>query len=292
MKKVFFLVIAGLFILNLITHAEQKMATVTTILPMAYLIEQIGGELVDVTVMIPPGANPHTYEPTPAQMNALSNADLFMKVGSGIEFEILWMNKLAALNKKMSICDASRGIRLTHMGEHRPGDEERGQHKHENKDPHIWLSPNNAIVMAGNIRDALIKIDPENKDYYEQNSSRLVVELDALKEEIRSKFKNLKNRTFLIFHPAWGYFAADFNLIQLSAEYSGKEPTPKRLNDLIKKAKRENIKAIFASPQFSKKSAEIIANEINGKVLMIDLLSKDYINNLRTAADAFVESMQ
>ena len=272
----------GLFFLNPIARAENKVNVVTTIMPAAFFIEKIGREKTDVTVMIPPGGNPHTYEPTPSQIKVLSRADLYVKMGSGIEFELLWMDKLTALNRKMRICDAAEGVTLKRMKEHEHEDgKEEGHRNNELKDPHIWLSPNNAIIMAGNIRDALIKIDRENKDFYEQNTLYLISDLEALIKEVRSRLKYLKNRKFLVLHPAWGYFAEDFGLLQVPVEYSGKEPTPKRLNNLIRTARKENINVIFVSPQYSRKSAEIIAGEIKGELLVIDPLSKDYLNNLR-----------
>jgi zinc transport system substrate-binding protein len=320
-------------------YAQEKLNVVVSILPQAYFAEQIGKDQVDVSVMIPPGGNPHTYEPTPSQLTKLSRADLYIKVGSGVEFENQWMDKLIALNKKMEICDSSRGVKLIAMAEqddHEEADdhqqehahhadhqdeeehkekhghyddheEEQGHHEeyakhdahghehlhhHGGKDPHIWLSPNNAIIMATNMKEALIKIDPANKEYYQQNTNELITELDDLKKEIDAQLNSLPYRTFLIFHPAWGYFAADFNLIQVAVEYCGKEPTPKQMAKLIKAAKDVNAKVIYASPQFSQSSADAIASEIKGRVVLIDPLGKDYVNNLRKAAQALLESYQ
>jgi zinc transport system substrate-binding protein len=273
------------------THAAEKINVATTIMPLKYFIEEIGGDKVFVTVMVTPGANPHTYEPTPNQMRLLSNVDLYVKAGSGIEFELAWMDKIKRLNKKMIICDSSKGIRLIPMGEHActKGHGE-DAHYHGQGDPHIWLSPNNAILMAANIRNALIELDPEGKKFYTKNFSNLAIRLDSLKQEINDKLRVMGNRKFLVFHPSWGYFADDFGLIQIAAECSGKEPTPRQLKRLIQQAQGENIKVVFASPQFSRKSAQVIANEIGGRVVIIDPLSGDYINNLRETAEAFYQA--
>ncbi len=269
-------------------HAEDEIRIITTIMPLQYFIKAIGGDRVSVAVLIPAGANPHSYEPVPSQMRALSNADLYVKVGSGIEFELAWMDKIINLNRKMAICDASKGIRIIPMAEHSCADMPgREAHYHGQGDPHIWLSPNNAILMAANIRDALVSLDPERKDFYTENLSLFIIQIDELKYEIQGKLDNIENRKFLVFHPAWGYFAADFNLIQISAECSGKEPTPRQLKRLIQQARGEKIQVVFASPQFSQKNAQVIAYEIGGTVVAIDPLSGDYINNLRETAKAF-----
>jgi zinc transport system substrate-binding protein len=269
------------------THAREKLNVATTIMPLQYFIEAIGGNRVSVMVMISPGANPHTYEPVPSQMRVLSNAGLYVKSGSGIEFELAWMDKIKGLNKNMAVCDASKGISLIPMQEHACNSGHGAEtHLHGQGDPHIWLSPDNAILIAANIRDALIKLDPEGREFYNKNFSAVVIELDKLKREIRYRLDKIENRKFMVFHPAWGYFAADFGLVQITAECSGKEPTPRQLKELINLARDKKIKVVFASPQFSQRSAQVIAREIGGRVVVIDPLSGDYIENLRKTAEA------
>jgi len=282
-----------LLVMQSYTYAKNKIRIVTTISPIAFFIESIGHEKVEVTTLIPPGGNPHTYEPTPRQMNILSKADLYVKTGSGIEFELLWMSRLKAMNKGMYICDSSKGIHLIDISDHKyEGEKDNDHHQNGAKDPHIWLSPDNAVKISQNILQAIIDIDPSNSGYYENNKSKLVNNLLSLKKNINDKLKNIKIRQFFIFHPSWGYFARDFNLLQIPVEHSGKEPTPARLAKLIKKSRDENIKVIFTSPQFSRKSADVIAKEIDGKVIFIDPMSKAYINNLERTANVFLESMR
>ena len=272
--------------------AGYNLNVVVSILPQAYFVEQIGKGKVDVSVMIPPGGNPHTYEPTPSQLTKLSQADIYVKVGSDVEFELAWMDKLISFNKNMLVCNSSKGIKFISMAEHHHEDEDEHHnaegdrhHHHGGADPHVWLSPNNAIVMLSNIRDVLIERDPGNEKFYRDNAASLVLELSDLKEEIARELAGLKNRNFLVFHPSWGYFAADFNLNQIAVEQGGKDPTPKQLAHLIEEAKEHGAKVILVSPQFSQKSARTIADEITGQVESIDPLSKDYINNLRKFAD-------
>jgi len=271
---------------------EQKIGVVTSIEPMAYFIERIGGDKAAIQVMVPPGGNPHTYEPLPSQLVDLSKAGLYVEVGSGIEFELQWMDKLAALNKKMSVLNASEGIELIDMEEHHHDDAHEEGHREEVKDPHVWLSPANAVIMAKNVSDAFIKIDPSNKDFYSKNAEELVKELNSLKDDIDKELKPLKERAFLVCHPSWGYFARDFGLMQIVAKYSSKDLTPREIMDIVKEANDRNIKVVFASPQFSKKDAETIAKEIKGTVVIVDPLSRDYINNLKKAAKAFLEGMK
>ena len=291
--------ILGLFIMTMTlfltiqSYAGETIKTIVSILPQEYLVERIGQDKVRVTTMIPPGGNPHTYEPTPSQLKDLSEADIYFEVGSGVAFETQWMKKITALNKTMDVVNVSEGIKLIAMTEHgHEGEGDDGHHHHGGKDPHVWLSPKNAILMATHIRDALINADPANTDYYQENATELILDLSDLADKIEDKLSGLTNRTFLIFHPAWGYFAADFNLTQVAVEYSGKEPTPKQMARLIKEAKAMKAKVIFASPQFSQRSADTIAHEIKGRVVLIDPLAKDYVDNLLKAAQALSESYQ
>jgi len=295
-QKILLLMAIVLVVAGRTAQADEKVNVVVSILPQAYFTEQIGRDKVNVAVMIPPSGNPHTYEPTPSQLANLSQADIYFEVGSGVEFENQWMKKISSLNKDMDVVNTSEGIRLISMAEHNHegGDEDGPDHHHHHggKDPHVWLSPRNAVIMATHIRDALVKADPVNADYYKENATDLILDLSDLSEKIEQKLSGLSNRTFLIFHPAWGYFAQDFHLTQIAAEYCGKEPTPQQLGKLIKQAKEMNANVIFASPQFSQKSADTIAREIKGRVVLIDPLAKDYANNLLKAAQSLSESHQ
>ena len=280
---------------------QEQILVAVSILPQIEFVEKVGGDKVKVMVMVPPGASPHTYEPTPNQMIDLSNAKIYAKVGSGVEFELGWMDKIADLNKNMLVVDCSDGIKLMDIAEEEKkahkkaheaeeaGEENKKHEEHEesSKDPHIWLSPKNAKIMAENIYKGLIKVDPANKEYYWKNMEIYIAELDEIDRKISEKLKNLSNRKILVFHPAWGYFCKDYNLTQVAIEKSGKEPTPEGIRNLITQAKENNISIIFASPEFSTRSAEAIANEINGKVVLISPLERNYTANLYKVADMF-----
>lgn len=287
----FTVLIASLFIFPPVSGAGDPLKVTVTILPLAEFVEKVGGEHVEVNVMVPRGADPHTYEPTPSQMRGLSDSDLYVKLGSGIEFELVWMDKLIALNPGMVLCDASKGIGLMGMDQGCGHAHHSGGSHHTGKDPHIWLSPLNAIVMVANIRDALIDIDPGNKELYRENAGRYIVELNSLNSYIKQRFEGAKGHAFMVFHSAWGYYAADHGLRELTAGHYSKDPTPRQLAALVREARRNGIKVVFASPQFSKRTVETIAREINGKVDVIDPLAKDYIDNIKRVTDILAEGL-
>jgi len=251
---------------------SKQIGVVVSILPQAEFVERIGGDNVQVTVMVPPGASPHTYEPIPSQLKKVSKAKMYTKVGSGVEFESVgMMDKIISVNKEMLVIDCSKGIGLI-----------------EN-DPHIWLSPKNAKIMVENIYLGLTQIDPANQEYYARNKEKYLQELDKSCNEIAQALSGKKNRKIMVYHPAWAYFARDYRLEQIPIEKEGKEPTPQGIASLIRQAKENNITVIFASPQFSIKTAEVIAKEINGKVVLISPLEKNYLENMRKVAEAFAE---
>ena len=270
-------------------HQIEKgpLRVVASIAPLSYFAERIGGRHVVVSVMVPPGGNPHSYEPTPQQMVRLGEATLFIKAGSGIEFELDWMHRFMSLNRSLKICNASEGIRL------RPMAHDAGEHEqHGRFDPHYWLSPANGRVMVRNIERTLVAADPEHKAEYTANGAKLEAELKVLEQEIRGKLSELKSKRFIVFHPAWGYYADAFGLEQIAIEVEGKTITPRQMQRVIEKAKANRISIVFVSPQFSTAQAEAIAMEIGGKTCSIDPLASDYQNNLRRITAAFYESMR
>ena len=275
------------------TEATEEIRVVVSILPQAEFAESVGGDKVVVTVMVPPGYEPHTYTPTPSQLAALKQADMYAKVGSGVEFELAWMDNIIEANKNMLVVDCSKGIELAEMVEHHhEGEEQEAEHHHHGKDPHIWLSPKNAKIMVENICDGLIQIDPENKEYYTQNTDKYLAKLDKLDEDIKSSLAGITNRSFIVFHPAWGYFARDYDLEQIPVQIEGKNPSTKDVANLIQEAKEHNIKVVFASPQFDVKSARTLANAIDGRVAFINPLARDYINNMHMVLGELSQGME
>jgi zinc transport system substrate-binding protein len=259
-----------------------KITVAVSILPQAGFVEAIGGDKVAVVVMVPPGASPHTYEVSADQMTRLSKAKMYAKVGSPVEFELAWMDKLIALNKTMLVVDCSKGINLIKSQDtDAPG-----------LDPHIWLSIKNAKIMVQNICDGLVQVDAANKAFYEKNCADYLQELTALDASFTADLSGVTNRSFIVFHPAFGYFAKDYDLTQIGVEQEGKEPDVEYIVRLIEEARADNIKVIFVSPQYSTRSAQTIAKAIGGEVVVIDSLAKEFISNMRNIESAMKKAMQ
>jgi zinc transport system substrate-binding protein len=195
---------------------------------------------------------------------------LYVEVGSGLNFELTWMDKIKLIYKDMLICNSSIGITLV------------------DKDPHIWLSPRNAKTMVENISEALIKIDPLSQKYFKKNSIEYINKLDILDQEIKARLEGVKNRRFISYHPSWGYFAKEYNLIQIAIEDEGKEPSAASLAHIIDQTRAFNISIILVSPQFNIKSAEVVAKEVGAQIIIVDPLSMDYINNLRKLVEEII----
>lgn len=257
-----------------------QIGVVVTVGPQEEFVKRVGGERVNVTVMVPPGADPHTYEPLPNQMKQVQNAQIYFQVGSDVEFELAWMDKLTSINPQMKLVNTSTGIQLI------PNTAE----SEEGSDPHVWVSPRNAKVMVENIYQSLVQADPNNKDYYTKNRDEYLKELDELDKNITQRLSGKNNTKIMVYHPAWAYLCKDYNLQQISIEQDGKEPTPQAIASLVDTARRENIKVIFVSPEFSTSNAQVIASEIAGKVVVVDPLSNDYLKNMQKVAEAFAST--
>jgi len=268
---------------SLPTEAEETVVAVT-LLPQAGFVEAVGGERVEVMVMVPPGASPHTYEVTPYQMVQLSQAKMYARVGSPVEFELAWMDRLISVNDEMLVVDCSKGVQFIDAEEGVPHEGE--DDVHSGVDPHIWLSVRNAKIMVENICEGLVQVDPANAEYYTANCLSYVRALTQLDDDLTESMKVLENRTFVVFHPSFGYFARDYNLIQLAVEQGGSEPDAQYIVRLIAEARARDIRIVFVAPQISSRSAEVIAREIGGEVVIIDPLARNYVPNMRAVADA------
>ncbi len=273
-------------------ETKTKLEVMVTIPPQAEFVEKTGGDKVNVTVMIPPGASPHTYEPKPQQMTVLSGAQMYTKVGSDVEFERVWMDKLIAQNKDMLVVDCSRGVQLQAMEATNVHENEDGDHDRGALDPHIWMSPRNAQIMVQNIADGLIQVDPDNRDYYKHNRDAYLQQLEQIDQDIRATLSGIENRAFMVYHPAFGYFASSYNLVMLSIETGGDEPTPAKLQQLIEQAKEYNIRTVFIEPQFNPQSARVIADAIDGELFTIDSMARDYIDNLHDITEKLSRAME
>jgi zinc transport system substrate-binding protein len=267
------------------TTKTSELVIIASVLPQKEFIEKVGGDKVQVIIMVPPGADPHTYEPQAKQMEQISNAKMYVQVGSGIDFERTWMDKIRSLNQEMLIINDSKGI--TFIPSMEPDVENSSSTEITESDPHVWVSPRNAQLMVENIYQGLVKIDPKNKEYYLINKENYLKELRQLDKNITAELSNKTGTKILVYHPSWGYFCQDYGLSQIAIEKEGKDPTPKEMMNIVNISKKENITAIFVSPHYNTRSSEVIASEIGAKVIFIDELSPDYIDNMKKIVRAF-----
>ena len=287
--------------------ASGKVAVFVSLAPQKYFVQQIGKDLVDVQVMVPPGADPHTYEPRPQQMVALARSQLYFAIG--VEFEKARLKKIFAANPQLKVIHTDQGIRKIPMPAQQYLDEKKDQqkaeypiktefgsgneeHTHGGLNPHIWLSPPLVMKQAQTILAALQAVDPIHRSSYEANYEAFSSEIAELDAELRNIFAGKQGLQFIVFHPAWGYFAHAYGLVQVPVEIEGKNPKPAQLKELIENAKEKKIKVIFVQPQFSAKSAEMIAREIGGQVVFADPLAEDWANNLRAVAEKFKAALR
>jgi zinc transport system substrate-binding protein len=267
--------------------AKTILNITVSIPPQAEFVEEIGGSNVIVTVLVPPGADPHTFELKPSQMKSLDATDAYFALGSGIEFEIVWMDKITGLNRDMPVYNCSENIKFISGSGEQAISEFEGSDSTKGNDPHIWLSLKNAMIISENIYNGLTELDPENKQYYYSNKVAYQKKLSDLDKIMEESLKNIKNKKFIVYHSAWKYFARDYGLQEISIESSGKEPTAEKLKQVIDLAVQNNIRVIFASPQFSLKSAAVIANETGAEIVLVDPLDRNYLANMKKVSEDF-----
>lgn len=273
-----------LFLILFSTLSFAKMNIIVSILPQKIFVDKIGGDKVNTSVMVQAGSSPHTYEPKPSQMLEITKAKLYFSID--VEFEKVWLEKFKNQNKNLIISDISRDINKSTMPRHHHN-EENPITEVKTKDPHIWVDPINVKQIAKNICETLVNIDTNNSDYYKANLITYLKELDTLDSDIKTILKNTpKNTTFMVFHPAWGYFAKRYGLKELPIEVEGKSPKMKALVQMMKEAKEKKVQAIFTQPEFSDKSAQLIAKNLNIKVIKTSPLAPNWAENLKNLAKA------
>ncbi len=268
-------------------HGVDKPVVFVSVVPQRFFVQSIAEDLVDVQVMVKPGASPATYEPKPSQMAKLAGTGLYFAIG--VPFEKAWLEKIGAVNPKMKIVSTDRNIKKMAMIEHHHGPavenaDDIHDHDHGILDPHIWLSPPLVKEQARVMLAALHDILPDKKDILEKNFKRFMAELTEIDLELKEDFQDKQGLQFMVFHPSWGYFARDYGLQQIAVELEGKSPKFAQLQELIHHARENDIHILFVQPQFSTKKAQIIAREIHGKVEVADPLAEDWFKNLREVA--------
>jgi len=259
------IIIIALLFLSLSTgsHAyAEKIKVIASIAPLADFAKQVGGEQVEVMLLLKTGASPHIYEPTPKTLRDISRAKIFVKVGAGLEF---WAEKIitASGNKNLVVIVASSGIPLIHSTH---------THHPSAADPHIWLDPTIASTIVTKLEKALIEVDPYHGELYRANASAYKTKLSQLDREIAEKVKTFTTKEYVTFHPAWNYFSKRYGLSVAGVieESPGKEPGPKHLAQIVKEINRIGRKVVFVEPQFNPKIAEAVARECNAEIVFLD----------------------
>lgn len=255
-----------------------KPTVAVSVLPLAYIVDQLSSDLVQTVVMLPPGASPSQYQPTMGQLRALADASLYVKIGHpNFPFEAAWLDRLLEGAPGVAVVDTSGG--LSDLAD----------------DPHIWLAPERMGAMSARVADALAAILPAHAEELTTNLLRLQGEIRALDREIRETFEPALARgsrpAFLVQHPAWGHFARAYGLEQVAVEQHHRQPDPHALAQRIRWARQHGIRVIFVQPQIDPTPAETVAAEIGAQVVQLDPLAYDWAANLRGVAIAVSEGL-
>ncbi|WP_455634533.1 metal ABC transporter solute-binding protein, Zn/Mn family [Parabacteroides sp.] len=289
--------ISALFVLILMAcgdkRTDERIVSVT-IEPQRYFAEKIAGDKFTVNCVVPAGQSPETYDPTPQQMVRVGKSQGYLRIGS-IGFEQAWMDNIRGNNPGLKVFDLSEGIDLLKSPEeaeehrHESGHDHHHHHHPGGVDPHTWSSISGAKVIARNTLDAFVSLDPENREYYQANYERLTKEIGETEKIVSGLLRPLGNKTFIIYHPALTYLAAEYGLTQLCIEMDGKEPSPAGLKELVETAREHDAKVVFIQREFDRKNAELIARETGCRLIPINPLdyewSKEMIHIAKSLAD-------
>lgn len=289
---------------------DSRALVFVSVTPQKYLLEKVAGDTLQIEVLVQPGQNPHSYDPTARQMARLAKADLLM--ATGVPFEQVWLPRIRRLNPEMVIVNTLEGIadqkpgyiapkttseahhhqenHHSHSHDEKIDQDDHKSHNHDGDDPHVWMDPVKASAQARIMANALKVAQPEHAQTYEQNYQRLAAEFKSLDQEIHQALENYEGRTFMVFHPAWGHFAARYHLEQIAIEYQGKSPSARQLVALSERAKEENIKVILVQEQFNRKPAERIAESIGARVVEADPLPENLPQAIRELSQNLLES--
>lgn len=300
MKKFIFSATALCFFLLTHIASAEPLKVIASIFPLADMAKQVGGDRVQVKTMLPSGASPHTFEPTPLEMTELHKAKVLIKAGAGLEF---WLEKMlaSAENRKIIIVDSSSGITLIKEIHSHSQKIKIGNALDEPADPHVWLDPIFAKMIVDKIADAFLKADPDGKTYYLQRAKEYKKELDTLHKEISAEVEKFKIKEYVTFHSAWGYFSKRYGLkiAGVIEESPGRDPGPKHIAKIVELIKKLNTRVVFAEPQFNPAMAQVIAKEAGAKVAFLDpigapgIKGKDtYLGLMRYNLSVMAEAMK
>ena len=270
----------------LAAQASPRLQVAATLPPYQGILEELGGERVQSLSLVPPGSDPHSWEPGPSTLKAFSSAQLYFSDGSGMDKP--WMPRFRSANSRIHIVDLSQGVEWLKGEEHEEGHGHHGEEEHGSLDPHLWTSPQRVIPLATRMAAALMAYDTAGTDYYKQRLAAFLTRAHQLDASLKRTVSALPpaKRQFIVFHPSYGYLALDYGLTQLSVEVEGKEPKPADLSRLVRTAKEHQVRTVLVQPEFNQRSAETLAREIQGTVRPTNPLSSHWAQNIQDFIDA------
>jgi zinc transport system substrate-binding protein len=265
------------------TDSGTRIITVS-IAPFKYFVEQIAGNDFTVNIMVPAGADPHTYEPFPGQINSLRKSVGYISNGY-LGFEMNWLDRFYETNptmKRLNLGDSIDPLASEHHHE--------GGHI-ESADPHYWVSPKCALVIASSVKRFISDLNPSQSQKYESNYQLLISKIRELDNKARELFTESPVKCFMIYHPNLAYIARDYGLEEIPVEFEGKEPPPSRMRELIDRSRKDNLKTIFVQIEYDTKNAKAIAGETGAKIVLIDPLSDNWQKSTTDIIDALYKSL-
>jgi zinc transport system substrate-binding protein len=275
--------------------SKDRLQVFVSIPPQSYFVERVGGERVQVHVLVQPGQDPHVFEPSPRQMMALTSADIYF--GIGFQFEEIILKKMSSNNTAFTLVRTNRDVGYRKLEEHsRENPRVKKRHRENGidgdskignsgtPDPHVWLAPPQIAVIVQNTYKGLVMVDPKGEPGYRLNLDTFLDELNEVHERLGRLLGPHRGRSFFVFHPSFGYFADAYGLRQIPVQIKSKSPSPKQIEQLIEEAKKEAVGILFVSPQFDQRSARTIANAVGGTIITIDPLGQDVLRNLEYIA--------
>jgi len=259
---------------------QNKVIAIATVEPHAFLVEQIGGERVQVEVLVPTGKEPESYQVTPDKLVAFSQAHLFFRTGMPMEDALL--PKLESLSEKLRIVDLRDDLPLRPIEIHHHHESDHEHHDtHAQTDPHIWFAPTLLKTEAEAVLHALQQCDPEGAETYQENYEKVLQEIETVRQKITEMLTSKQREIIFVFHPSYGYFCEEFGLRQWAIEHEGKSPKPQQLAELIEETKKmPGTAKIFIQPEFSQSSAQAVAETIGAEVVVHSTLERNVLQSM------------
>jgi len=298
MRKLSWVLMTGLAVFTSSCGSSEDLAgshdlrILVSIPPQKYFAERIAGESAEISVLIPPGASPAAWELSPSDMRRVSESDVWFSIG--VLSENNWYEDFAEINPDLAIVSTIEGIERLPIERYGvPGEETHSGHDHGHDggiDPHVWLAPELVKEQAASMAVALADINPRNREMYMENLDAFVSDINMLQNRLKTILEDHQGSSFMVFHPAWGYFADEFGLVQIPIEVAGSEPSPGEMSAIVDYGLENSVSVVFVSPQFSSSSAETIASELGASVSAIDPLSENWLTNMETVARMLSEA--